>query len=738
MNKYVKKEFTVAGKKLVLETGELAMQANMAVKATYGDTVVLVTAVSGAPNPEIDYFPLQVVYEEKLYASGSIKTSRFVKRDGRPTDDAVITRRLVDHAIRPLFPSDYMDEVQVAITVLSLDEGSDPEFLSLVATSACLMASDIPWVGPMVSARIGFANDDYVLNPSREDLEGMSMDMMVSFVGDDRKFLAVEAEAEVLPEEKILGGFEFARNNLEEMTGFIKDFADEVNPGGNKYSYVSKALDETMLKEVSTIVASKVQEMLSAGFDKTKLKEYQESALEELFVALEGKYKKADMVRAFAEVEKKSLQNLILDEGRRPDGRSINEIRPIGTKVNLLPRTHGSALFTRGITQVLTVATLGSPSLEMLIQDMYGEKSKRYIHYYNFPPFSVGETGRFGAPSSRDIGHGMLAEKALKPVIPDQKDFPYTIILTSETLSSSGSSSMAATCGSTLALMDAGVPIKDMVAGIGVGLIVNDDMTKQLVMTDLAYMEDAFGFMDFKMTGTKDGVTAIQCDMKLPGVPMSLLPKIIEQSKEGRLFVLEEMRKTISAPNNDVSQYAPKMLSTKIDPEKIGMVIGSGGKTIKEIQEKYGVEVSIEDDGSVVVSSTNTENAQKAMEIVEGIVKDVKVGEIYEGTVEDIADFGAFVEVLPGKTGLVHISELSHDYVSNVDDVVKIGDILKVKVIDKGPNGKISLSVKALTSAPEGVSESPRDSRGGNSRGPTRGGRYNNRDSRRRPNRDRY
>ncbi|MFA6981878.1 MAG: polyribonucleotide nucleotidyltransferase, partial [Patescibacteria group bacterium] len=743
MNKYVKKEFAFAGKKLVLETGELAMQANMAIKATYGDTVVLVTAVSGAPNPDIDFFPLTVVYEEKLYASGSIKSSRFVKRDGRPTDDAVITKRLVDHAIRPLFPSDYMDEVQVAITVLSLDETSDPEFLSLVATSACLMASSIPWNGPMVSARVAFSNEDYVLNPPRSELEGMAMDMMVSFVGADRKFLAVEADAQILPEEKILGGFEFARNNLEEMVTFMNDFVEEVNPNSAKYTYVSKALDSAMLNDVSKVVKSKIDEMLSAGFDKTKLKEYQETAMEELFAALEGKYKKADMVRAFAEVEKKSLQKLILDEGKRPDGRKIDEIRKIDTKVGLLPRTHGSALFTRGVTQVLTVATLGSPSLEILIQDMYGEKSKRYIHYYNFPPFSVGETGKFGAPSSRDIGHGMLAEKALKPVIPDQKEFPYTILLTSETLSSSGSSSMAATCGSTLALMDAGVPIKDMVAGIGVGLIVNDDMSKQLIMTDLAYMEDAFGFMDFKMTGTKDGVTAIQCDMKLPGIPMSLLPKIIEQSKEGRLYVLEEMRKTISSPRQAVSQYAPKTLSTKIDPEKIGMVIGSGGKTIKEIQEKYGVEISIEDDGSVVVSAVSSENAEKAMAIVEGIVKDVKVGEIYEGVVEDIADFGAFVQILPGKTGLVHISELSHEYVASVNDVVKIGDNLQVKVIDKGPMGKISLSVKALTERPAGMpEEQPRnfDRRPPRPSGPGRsrdGGRFSNRDSGRRPNRDR-
>jgi len=724
MNKNVKKEIEFAGKTLTLETGELAMLANMAIKATFGDTVVLATAVSGAANPELDFFPLTVSYEEKLYASGSIKTSRFVKRDGRPTDEAVVTKRLVDHAIRPLFPGDYMDEVQVIITVLSLDEGADPEFLSMVAASACLQASDIPWGGPMTTVRVGFENEDYFINARGESIEDDNqLDMMVSFVGEDCDFLAVEAEADILPEEKMLGAVEFAREHAKDIYGLITDFAKEVNPEGTKYEYESKALAEDLVAAVSEIAKDKIVEMMGSGMDKTEMKELQTELLEEVFTSLEGKFKKSDMARAFYDLEKDALHHLILEEGKRPDGRGIRDVRDISCKVGILPRTHGSALFTRGVTQSLTVATLGAPQMEQLIQDMYGERNKRYIHYYNFPPFSSGETGRIGGPKAREIGHGMLAEKALRPVIPNQKEFPYTILLMSEILSSSGSSSMAATCGSTLALMDAGVPIKDMVAGVGVGLIVNDDMSKQLIMTDLAYMEDAFGFLDFKMTGTKDGVTAIQSDMKAKGIPMSLLPKIFEQSKEGRLHVLEKMREVITAPRQEVSEYAPKMSTLKIEEDQIGMVIGSGGKTIKEIQQKFEVDVSIEEDGTVMISSADLANAEKAQEYIEGMTTDVEVGEVYEGEVVDIADFGAFVEVLPGKTGLVHISELKHGFVNTVEDVVNLGDIIKVKVMDTGPQGKISLSKKALEEAPEGMEEQRRGGYSGGGRSSGGGGR---------------
>ncbi len=699
MNKVVKKEINFAGRKLVLETGELAIQSDMAVKASYGDTVVLATVVHSAPLPDVDFFPLTVNYEEKLYASGTIKSSRFVKRDGKATDEAVISKRLIDHAIRPLFPKDYMDEVQVVVTILSLDVDADPEFTAMMAVSAALSAGEIPWDGPMVSVRVGKVNGNYVLNPSSSVLHTESkINMMVSFVGDQKKFLAVEAEADIVPEDEIFGAINYARDNSEPLIAFIKEFAREVNPESTIYAYEPKVLSPELMSDISAIAKETIEKIIRMEFDKTELKEKREEMQEKVFTELEGKYKKADMLLALEELEKKSIQHLILEEGKRPDGRGVKDIRDITSRISLLPRTHGSALFTRGVTQALTVCTLGSPSMELLVQNMYGETNKRFMHYYNFPPFSTGETGRIGAPKSREIGHGMLAEKALKAVIPSQTDFPYTILLVSEILSSSGSSSMAATCGSTLALMDAGVPIKEMVAGVGVGIITNDDFTNYKVMTDLAYLEDAYGFLDFKMTGTRDGVTAIQADMKVKGIPVEVLKDIIAQSKEGRMKVLDEMEKTIKEPKAAVSQYAPKTSTLKINPDKIGVVIGSGGKTIKEIQETTDSEIFIEEDGTVIISAVNMENVQKAAKIVDGLTRDLRTGEVFEGTVKDILDFGALVEILPGRVGLMHVSEITNAYVKKVEDWYKIGDKVKVKIIGLGPEGKISLSHKAVES----------------------------------------
>ncbi|NMB70206.1 polyribonucleotide nucleotidyltransferase, partial [candidate division WWE3 bacterium] len=627
--------------------------------------------------------------------------------------------RLIDHAIRPLFPNDYMDEVQIVATVLSADETADPEFLAMVATSAALGASDIPWNGPMLTTKVGYIKDKYVLNPSRELIEAESdLDLVVSFCGAEKKFLALEAGVNLLSEEKVLGAIEFARENVDPLYQLLTDFVNEVNPKNEKYEYVSKALSEDLLNDVAALAKEKIAEIMRLELDKTLLKEKQDEMTTDVLTKLEGKYKKVDMLRAISELEKKSIQHMILDEEKRPDGRGIKDIRKLSASVGILPRTHGSALFTRGVTQVLTVATLGSPSMELIIQDMYGEDKKRFLHYYNFPPFASGEVGKMGSPKSRDIGHGMLAEKALRPVIPDQKDFPYTIMLVSETLSSSGSSSMASASASTLALMDAGVPIKGMVGGIGVGLIVNDDFSKYKIMTDLAYMEDAYGFLDFKMTGTRDGVTAIQSDMKLPGIPMELLPKIFEQSKEGRMKVLDVMEGTINKPNASVSQYAPKMVSFKINPDKIGMVIGSGGRTIKDIQEKTSSEVYIEDDGSIVVSAESMENANKAAEIIQGMTHEVEIGEVYEGTVVDILDFGALVEILPGKVGLMHVSEISSEYVKSVEDFFKVGDKVTVKVIATSDDGKISLSKRAMDPGYVPTERAPRNDRrpGGNRR----------------------
>lgn len=721
--KTFKKETTFVDKKLILETGELAFSANMAVKVTYGETVVLVTAVSGDAKEDIDFFPLTVNYEERMYASGSIKSSRFVKRDGRANDDAVISKRLIDHAIRPLFPNDYMDEVQVVATVLSLDETSDPEFAAMVGVSAALSASNIPWSGPMLTARVGYIDQNYTLNSTHEDLHIKSeLEMTVSFAGVDRKFLAVECKANNLPEEKILGAIDFAREGLIGVSDLIVAFAKEVNPKNIKYTYVSRALNPELVREVEIIAKDRTYEIMKSNLDKTEMRQKQDEISEEVLTKLEGKYKRVDMFAAIEKIEKHAMQHLILDEGLRPDGRGINDVRRISASIGLLPRTHGSALFSRGITQALTVATLGSPSEQLIVQDMYGEARKRYVHYYNMPPYASGETGNIGTPKSREIGHGKLAEKALLPVLPDEKDFPYTMVVVTEILSSSGSTSMASTCASTLSLMDAGVPIKAMVAGVGVGLITNDDFSKYKIMTDLAYMEDAFGFLDFKMAGTRTGVTAIQSDMKATGIPMELVPRIFEQSKAGRMHVLDQMEKVITTPRAQVSEHAPKMVSLKIDPSTIGQVIGAGGKVIREIQERTNSVIFIDEDGTVVITGQKLVDVQKAAEIVDGMTRELKVGETYEGVVVDLLDFGALVEVLPGKVGLMHVSEISSEYVTNITDKVNVGDKISVKVISTSDDGKFGLSHRALEPGyeerprPERSPRNDRGGRGGNDR----------------------
>ncbi len=698
MNKnIIYKEIEFAGRKLTLETGKLATMTNMSVKATYGDTVLLVTVVSGGYDPESDYFPLNIVYLEKYYAGGLIKNSRFQKRDGKGSDDAIIAGRVIDHAVRPLFPSDFSDEVQLVVTVLSLDQDADPRFLSMIAASAAFHASNIPWAGPMASIRLGYVDGNFALCPSKDVLHNKSeLDMIVSFVGDDRRFLALEAEANILPEEKIMAAVDFARENTGPLFDFINDFAKEVNPNNEKYTYTSTKPSEEIYNDVEKIAGARIKEAMQKNLDKDEMQLLLSQINEEVTTGLEGKYKKVDMLSVVELIKKYTMQSMILETGKRPDGREIKEIRPLSAEVGVLPRTHGSALFSRGLTQVMTIATLGSPSSELLVQDMYGESSKKFLHYYNFPPFSSGETGKIGYPKNREIGHGMIAENGLRPVIPSQKDFPYMILLVSETMSSSGSTSMASTCGSTLALMDAGVPIKDMVAGIGVGLIADEGFKKHLIMTDLAYMEDAFGLLDFKMTGTRTGVTAIQCDMKSKGIPFELLPKIIEQSKEGRAHVLDVMEATISKPRAEVSVYAPKSATVMISPDKIGLVIGSGGKTIKEIQEKTNTEIAIDDDGTVVVSGIIKENVEKAASIVANLVKDIEPGEIYDGVVEEVVEFGAFVEILPGKNGLLHISEISNEYVDDASKFLKAGDTVKVKVLEVSRDGKISLSKKIL------------------------------------------
>jgi polyribonucleotide nucleotidyltransferase len=700
MNKIVTKQINFKGKTLKIETGELAMMANNAVVLTYGETTILATVVMGEADSSIDFFDLRVHYDPKLYAAGMIKSSKYIKRDGKPSDEAIITRRLIDHAIRPLFPKDFANAVQVIVSVLSLDKDADPEFASLLAASAVLHSSKIPFYGPMTSVKVGMKNEEVVINPTHNEIHELDLNMIISFSGDDRKFLAVEAEANILPEEKILKAINEAHSSCEELVKLLNDFANEVNPGLEKIKYDSNKISDDIYEDIKDFSYEDLKKVFYDGLDKTKLSEAKKEVKHLATEQFKDKYESGILGRVFEDLEKKILQKMILEDDKRPDGRSQFEIRPLTSKVSYLPKVHGSGLFTRGITQALSVATLGSLEDALVIQDFYGEEIKHYMHFYNFPPYCSGEIGKTGGAGSREIGHGMLAEKGLKAVIPSIRDFPYTIIVNTEITSSSGSTSMAAACGSCLALMDAGVPLKDMVAGIGVGLVVNDDFSKFKIITDIAYLEDAGGFMDFKMIGTRDGVTAIQCDIKLTGIPINLMPEILEQSKKARMEVLDHMKSTISEPRKELAKSAPKVVVVEIHPEKIGIVFGSGGKTIKEIQAKTNTTLSIEETGRVVISGIDSEMLEKAKNTVIGLTKDITPGEIYTGKVVKIVDFGAFIEILPGKEGLLHVSEIGHEFIKDVKTVLKEGQEFEVKVIST-ENGKISLSRKALLPKPE-------------------------------------
>lgn len=708
MNKVIKREMEFAGRTLSLETGRLAFQANQAVLARYGDTVILATVVANKPQGEYDYFPLRVDFEEKLYAGGFIKSSRFIKRETKPTDEATVAARLIDHAVRPLFPKDFMDEVQVIATALSVEPEGDPELVALIAASAALSASDVPWQGPLGSVRVVLKDGTFVLNPplpasSKESENGFfDLDLVVSYFND--RILAIEGEAKIVPEERLLAALEFGQQQVAPLLVFLHEFAKEV--GHSKYVYEPDILAPELLTEVKKFAKDRIEKMLSTPLDKLDYVDFQTKLKEDTYTQFEGKYSKVKLDEALAFVEKETVRHLIMEEGKRPDGRKLEELRPIGAEVGILPRTHGSAVFVRGLTQALTIVTLGSSSLEQLIQTMTGEETKRYMHHYSAPPFSTGETAPLRGPGRREIGHGMLAEKALRPVVPSKDNFPYAIRVVSEILSQNGSTSMAATCGSSLALMDAGVPITAPVAGVAVGLVTDAPESRYVVLTDIAGVEDFDGFMDFKMTGTRAGVTALQMDIKLHrGLPLPVLREVIDRSRQARLQILDIMEKALAKPRAALSQYAPKITLVKIDPKRIGEVIGPGGRMIKKIIEETGAAVDVDDDGMVYISAKEEAAAQKAKAWIEGIVKEVKVGEIYEGKVTRMLDFGAFVEILPGKEGLVHISELSYQRVPSVEQSVKLGEHFKVKVISIDEQGRINLSKKALEPRPEGLPE---------------------------------
>ncbi len=685
-----------AGKTLTLETGELALQATASVLARLGETVVLVTVVEGGKT-ELDYFPLSVEYGERLYAGGKIKGSRWVKREGRPSDEAILAGRVIDRSIRPLFPKAFKNEVQVIITVLSVDGETEPDILALNAVSAALAISRIPWNGPIAAVRMGYVKEngsgaEFIVNPSSAEAELSALDIIVSQSKD--KTVMIEAGASQVSEEVLVESVEKAHVETKKIIGLIEDL---IKKAGQKKLEVP---DEPLVHEAIAIIEKTYKEDIKALIVGRANKESGGDDTEELVTKIYEDYKignpgneldKKIILQALEKVMYKIIRLDVLDKKKRADGRKLDEIREISASVGILPRTHGSAIFQRGITQALSIVTLGSPRMEQLIESAEGEETKRYIHHYSGLPYSFGQTGRVGTPSRREIGHGALAERALLAVIPKQEVFPYTIRVVSEVLSQNGSSSMASTCGSTLALMDAGVPIVKPVAGISIGMM--SDEKRYELLTDIIGLEDFSGDMDFKVAGTDEGVTAIQLDVKIPGLAVEQIKAILQRAKEARLQILEVIKTAMPKPRASISQYAPKIELVKIPVDKIGEVIGPGGKVIKNIIATTGAQVDVEDDGTIAISGTEEEAVKKAVDWVTGLVREVQPGETFEGEVKRILPFGAFVEILPGKEGMVHVSKMSTEFVKDPNDVVQIGQKVKVRVVEIDEQGRINLSM---------------------------------------------
>ncbi len=680
----------VGGRTLLIETGRLAQQAHGAVTVTYEETVVLVTAcISEEAREGIDFLPLTIDYEERLYAAGKIPGS-FFKREGRPSTEAVLTCRLTDRPLRPLFPKDLHNEIQVVVTVLSADQENDPDILAIIGASAALSISDIPFGGPVAASRVGYIDGEYVVNPTFTQLIRSQLDIVVVSTKDG--VVMVEAEAKEAPEDIVLEGIKVGH---ESNQGVIKLQEDLVQVCGRpKMELKAKELSSELQANVTTAI----RERFGQGFDKKDRSE-RKAALaqlkEEIVTKLGGTYSTQEVSSAFDLGLKETVRGLILENGIRPDGRGLTDIRPISCEVEIFPRTHGSGLFTRGLTQVLTIATLGSPGEEQQIDGIGQEESKRFMHHYNFPPFSNGEVKRMGSPGRREIGHGALAERALVPVLPSETDFPYTIRLVSEVLSSNGSTSMASVCGSSLSLMDAGVPIKAPVAGIAMGLVTGGN-GRYAVLTDIQGLEDALGDMDFKVAGTAEGITALQMDIKTKSIEYEIIEKGLIQARDARLFILDRMKETLSASRPELNKYAPRLTKIVVDPEKVRHVIGPGGKTIRSIISEAKVTIDIGDDGTILIGSPNQEATQQAIHMIEELTRDVEVGGTYTGRVTRVTNFGAFVEILPGKEGLVHISELADYRAPTVEDVVKVGDEVMVMVTDIDRMGRINLSRRAV------------------------------------------
>lgn len=680
-------ELELGGRTLSIETGRIAQLADAAVMVRYGDTVVLVTACASAePKQGIDFFPLSVDYEERLYAVGKIPGG-FIKREGRPTEKAILSARLIDRPIRPLFPHGYRNDVQVVATVLSVDQDNLPEIAAMVGSSAALSISSIPFGGPTGSVLVGRVGGKLILNPNNEEREKSDMHLVVSGTRD--AVMMVEAGAKEVTEEDMLEAIMFAHENIKKIVAFIDEITAKVGKAKKEYTVFKPEEEiEAAVREFAT------QKTLDAVRTPEKLERQERidavkaETMEHFAELFPEKEKEIDEV--LYDILKEQVRKLITEEGIRPDDRKLDEIRPISCEVGILPRVHGSGLFTRGQTQVLTIATLGALGDVQILDGLTEEETKRYMHHYNFPPYSVGETRFMRGPGRREIGHGALAERALEPMIPSEEEFPYTIRLVSEVVSSNGSTSQGSVCGSTLALMDAGVPLKAPVAGVAMGLM--KEKGNVAILTDIQGMEDFLGDMDFKVAGTSKGITAIQMDIKIAGIDRPILEKALEQARAGRLFILDKMLNCISEPREELSKYAPKIITMRIDPDKIRDVIGPGGKMINKIIAETGVKIDIEDDGRVFIAATNQESGNKAQKIIESLTKEVKEGEIYMGKVTRLMTFGAFVEILPGKEGLVHISKLDTKRVEKVEDVVSVGDEILVKVTEIDKQGRINLS----------------------------------------------
>jgi polyribonucleotide nucleotidyltransferase len=684
-------EKEINGGKFIIE---MAKQANGAVTVQYGDTVVLATATMNDGMREgVDFFPLMVDYEERLYAAGKIKGSRFIKREGRPTDEAILSGRIVDRTIRPLFNGRMRNDVQVVLTILSVDQENDPDVLSVIGASAALGISDIPWDGPVGAIRVAKVDGQIVINPTYEQRDKSAFELFLT--GKDGKINMIEAGAKEVPEEELVEAMKFGQKYIEELVVFQKEFIAAQGKAKKPAELMqAEPSIETKMKE---FVAGKIE---PAVLEKDKLtRNANMSALKKSLLD----YVRTDIGKEYTEIAKLVLDEEIDDfvhhvaihKGQRADGRKMDEVRELEVEIGVLPRTHGSGLFNRGETQALTVLTLGSPGDEQTIDGMKEETTKRFMHHYSFPPFSVGEVKPMRGPGRREIGHGALAEKAIEPLIPSKEDFPYTIRLVSEILGSNGSSSQASICGSSLALMDGGVPIPRPAAGIAMGLMSDKDGNYK-VLTDIQGPEDHYGDMDFKIAGTELGITAIQMDVKIGGIPIPILEEAIKQARQARIHILGVMNSVISAPRPEMSQYAPRITSFKINPDKIRDVIGPGGKIINAIIADTGVTIDIEDDGMVLITSKNAEAAAKAAVWIKNIVREVAPGEIFQGKVTRIMNFGAFVEILPGQEGLVHISELAPMRVEKVEDVVKTGDIIAVKVKNIDDQGRINLTHKGV------------------------------------------